>query len=201
MARGNLMRWVDALSHRISSALDKYARRNERGIILMFHEVHDDDNDYKREFNSGCTAPFLDAIVARLLRDRWDIVALDEAISRLEQNESARRFAVLTFDDGYRNTMTRALPILERYAAPFTVYVPTGAITRELPSWWLGVRALFQRYDTITISPMAKTFECHDATAKIAAHADVVRGGCTTTIGVCPPWLRPSRRMAFRCRN
>jgi peptidoglycan/xylan/chitin deacetylase (PgdA/CDA1 family) len=169
------MRWLDAISQRISSAWNRHSRRNNRGVVLLFHEVHDDDDGYKRNLKAGCSAPFLDAIIGRLVHDRWDIVPLDEALSRLERDDASRRFAVLTFDDGYRNTMTRALPILERYAAPFTVYVPTGSITRELPSWWLGLRSLFQRHDTVTIPPIAKTYECRDTAAKTTACAEVRR--------------------------
>jgi peptidoglycan/xylan/chitin deacetylase (PgdA/CDA1 family) len=169
------MRWLHAISQRISSEWNRYSRRNDRGVVLLFHEVHDDDADYKRNLRAGCSAPFLDAIVGHLVRDRWDIVPLDEALLRLERDDSSGRFAVLTFDDGYRNTMTRALPILERYAAPFTVYIPTGAITRELPSWWLGLRSVFQRHDTVTVPPIAKTYECRDTVAKTTACAEVRR--------------------------
>jgi len=166
-------RWFAALSRQFSLAREAHARRNARGIVLLFHEVHVGDDHYARAFKAGCTRPFLDAILGRLRRDQWDIIPLDQVMSRLEQGNTARRFAVVTFDDGYRDTVTRALPVLERHGVPFTVYVPTGAITRELPSWWLGLRALFQQYDTVTVAAMAETFECHDMAAKMAAHADV----------------------------
>jgi len=169
------IRLFNALLRRVSLAREERKRRNARGVVLLFHEVHDDDDQYMREFKAGCTATFLDAIVGRLRRDRWDIIPLDQALPRLQHRDTAGRFAVLTFDDGYRNTMTRALPILERHAAPFTIYVPTGATTGELPSWWLGLRALFQKHETVTVSAMARTFECRDIAAKSAAHSEVKR--------------------------
>jgi peptidoglycan/xylan/chitin deacetylase (PgdA/CDA1 family) len=139
----------------------------------MFHEIHKDGESYSRELKTGCTASFLESVVVRLRRARWDIVALDEALARLDESDPSRRFAVLTFDDGYRNTLTRALSILERHQAPFTVYVPTGAVTRDLHSWWLGLRALFQSHSEIAVSAMARVFACSGDDSKLARYQEV----------------------------
>lgn len=40
---------------------------------------------------------------------------------------------VVTFDDGFRDTLTRAVPILERYGVPATVYVATGYLDGGSP--------------------------------------------------------------------
>jgi peptidoglycan/xylan/chitin deacetylase (PgdA/CDA1 family) len=134
----------------------------------MFHEVHDDAG-HLRELKAGCTVSLLEAVIVHLRREQWDVVTIGEALSRLEDGNPRRRFAVLTFDDGYRDTLTRALPVLERHSAPFVVYIPAEAPTRELYSWWLGLRALFQKRDAITIPAMDATFECRDVESKIIA--------------------------------
>src|ERR1700724_2925741 len=100
------------------------ARLGGAGVILVLHEIHD---DLPRELMTGCSPSLLAAVVDGLRRDGWDIVGLDEALRRIAQGVAATPFAVLTFDDGYRDTMSRALPVLERLNTPFTVYVPTGA--------------------------------------------------------------------------
>ena len=141
-----------------------------QGIILMFHEIHGSDEDYVQSFRTGCSASYLESAIVALRRDRWDIVSLDEAMLRLAADSASHRFAVLTFDDGYRDTLTRALPVLERHRAPFTVYVPPDALTRELNCWWLGLRALFQRYDTVEVAAMDARLECRDSAGKIAAY-------------------------------
>lgn len=43
------------------------------------------------------------------------------------------RQARITFDDGYADNLTVALPILEKYAKPATVFVTTGFIDRSQP--------------------------------------------------------------------
>ena len=140
------------------------------GLVFMFHEVHD---DFVRGLNTGITVSGLNSMIAQLRTEGWDIVALDEVMCRLRDGDPSRRFAVLTFDDGYRDLLTRALPVLEHHDAPFTVFVPTGAPTRELHSWWLGVRGLFERHDEITIAGMGTVFTCGDIESKMKGYQEV----------------------------
>jgi peptidoglycan/xylan/chitin deacetylase (PgdA/CDA1 family) len=135
------------------------------GAILMFHEVQEDPDD---ELMTGCSPEFLDGLVRGLIAAGWDIVALDEALRRIRYRTGSR-FIVVTFDDGYRDTFSRARVILERYSVPFTVYVPTGAITRELNAWWLGLRSIFRNHDVVRIDAMERTFACSSLPAKVKA--------------------------------
>jgi peptidoglycan/xylan/chitin deacetylase (PgdA/CDA1 family) len=118
---------------------------------------------------TGCPVTLLSEIVCGLRRDGWELVSLNAAVRRIEQQSTGAPFAVLTFDDGYRDNLTRALPILERLQAPFTIYVPTGAVTREVYAWWLGLRALFSSQDEVTIECMARYFSCGGLASKKAA--------------------------------
>ena len=142
-----------------------------RGTILMFHEVQ---NDPSAQLMTGTDASFLDRILGRLKRNGVDIVTMDEALRRLSEQDRTRHFAVLTFDDGYRDNRDVALPILEAHGAPFTMYVPTGAIDRTLFSWWLGLRALILTNESVEIEPMGRRIACSGREAKTAALNDVV---------------------------
>ena len=151
---------ASGLAHLVAPAL------GVRGVILAFHEIHD---DLDSELWTGCPTPFFERLIFWLRGAEWDIVTLDEACNRLHDRAQTRRFAVITFDDGYRDNITRALPILRREQVPFTTYIPTGAITRELYAWWLGLRELFRINDKVEIPFLDRTFFCSDLPGKRAA--------------------------------
>jgi glycosyltransferase involved in cell wall biosynthesis len=67
-------------------------------------------------------------------------VSLEECLERVLENDRSHRYAVLTFDDGYRDNVSMALPIRERHNAPYLMYVPTGGPARTLQAWRLGLR-------------------------------------------------------------
>lgn len=58
-----------------------------------------------------------------LLRRYFNPLGLAEALERLEQGKLPPRSACVTFDDGYINNLTVALPVLQRYGVPATVFV------------------------------------------------------------------------------
>lgn len=132
------------------------------GLILVFHEVQ---QDVDAELRTGCSPAQLRNWIERLRAAGRDIVTLDEALQRLK-DPSARPFAVISFDDAYRDTMKVALPVLEELQAPMTAFVPTGAITGSLFAWWLGLRELFKSRERVDIAAMNRQFSCPDLPSK-----------------------------------
>jgi peptidoglycan/xylan/chitin deacetylase (PgdA/CDA1 family) len=137
-----------------------------KGAMLLFHEIHDDPNT---EMRAGCSAAFLEQCIRWLRVTGWEIVSLADAIGRLCRNAEGRKFVAVTFDDGYRDNISSALPVLQREQVPFTIYVPTGAVTRELFAWWLGLRELFRVNDSVEIAPMGRSFSCRDLMSKLSS--------------------------------
>lgn len=135
-----------------------------KGAILLFHEIHDDPNT---ELCTGSSTAFFEQCIRWLRAAGWEIVTLADAIGRLNRGTQGQKFVVLGFDDGYRDNISRALPILRRAQAPFTIYIPSGAITRDLFAWWLGLRELFRTKDSVEIAAMESTFSCTDLASKV----------------------------------
>lgn len=64
-----------------------------------------------------------------LARKRYRVLALGELVAMLASGEPLpRRACVITFDDGYRSVVEHALPVLERFDFPATLYVITGLV-------------------------------------------------------------------------
>src|SRR6267143_1774593 len=60
---------------------------------------------------------------------RWfRVLPLLEAVARLRNGELPVRAACVTFDDGYADNVTTALPILRRHGVPATFFLATAFI-------------------------------------------------------------------------
>ena len=73
----------------------------------------------------------------RALAPRYRFVSLDEAVAMLRGEIPVRPYSLaLTFDDGYRNQLTQALPALRRWKAPATFFITTGHVEDRRPYWF-----------------------------------------------------------------
>jgi peptidoglycan/xylan/chitin deacetylase (PgdA/CDA1 family) len=121
------------------------------GAILMFHRVRPDPGaSFAPNAGLEITPGFLDGLLAHLRAKGYDILSLEAALDRLcAHAPPSRPFVVLTFDDGYRDLVDCALPILERHRAPFTAYVTAGFADRSARLWWLELEEALRRLDRI----------------------------------------------------
>lgn len=142
-------------------------RYRGRGVIFMLHSVVDGAGFYP-DAGLRCPGDRLAQVLGWLRESGVELVSLDEAVTRLAA-PAGTPFAAFTFDDGYDDTLTRALPIMEKFGTPFTVYVTTGMITREIDAWWLGLAALVRANDRVELDDLGVSFDCRDAAGKVAA--------------------------------
>jgi peptidoglycan/xylan/chitin deacetylase (PgdA/CDA1 family) len=119
-----------------------------------------------------CPAGRLEWTLQWLKQNGTEFVSLDEAIARLSGPQTGW-FAAFTFDDGYADNLTHALPVMERYNAPFTVYATTGMVTGEIDAWWFGLSALIRTSDRIEMPELGKRFKCTDHAAKQRAFLSI----------------------------
>ncbi|MEL6734971.1 MAG: polysaccharide deacetylase family protein [Pseudomonadota bacterium] len=134
-----------ALSAMTFTGLDRlYAQLDrELGMILTFHRVESDQPD-ERTPNAHLTVHpgFLDDVISLLKRRNIEIVSMDEARRRIAEPIDYQRFAALTFDDGYRDNLKNALPVLESHRAPATLYIAPGLVEGTASLWWEGLGQL-----------------------------------------------------------
>jgi peptidoglycan/xylan/chitin deacetylase (PgdA/CDA1 family) len=126
------------------------------------------------------TPAYLDAVLGATRAAGYRIVPLAEVKSRLVAR-AAERFVALTFDDGYRDNLDHALPVLERHAAPATIFVTTGFADRTTRLWWLDLEALIRRSDRLEGSLDGRSLRL--ATATTAEKRAAFTRLATTLIG------------------
>lgn len=103
------------------------------------------------------TPEFLDYAIRRLRKLGYDIVSIDEALARTENPDPTRPFVVLTFDDGYRDNLVHALPVLNHNKAPFTLYVPTALVDGVGEVWWQLLEDIISAQKAIQVTYLGVT--------------------------------------------
>jgi len=66
-----------------------------------------------------------------------DVLPLDEAVQAMAQGKLRRKTVAITFDDGYRDNMKVALPVLRQHNFAATIFVTTG-LTGTTRALWPG---------------------------------------------------------------
>lgn len=102
-------------------------RMKKEILVLCYHRIYEPQYDVQ-----------LLSVMPRVFEQQMKYLKKNYNILRFEEDwtESDRDGIVITFDDGYLDNLTYALPILEELQMPATVFVSTGTLsgTREL--WW-----------------------------------------------------------------
>jgi peptidoglycan/xylan/chitin deacetylase (PgdA/CDA1 family) len=133
------------------------------GAILTLHHVRPARRGaFQPNRLLEVTPQFLAAVIRRLKRSNLDIVSLDEMYRRLVQRDFKRRFVCITFDDGYRDLLQYAWPILKKNNVPLALYVPTGFPDRIGELWWVALERVVARNDRIGlyIDGRDQRFDC-----------------------------------------
>src|SRR5690349_23378353 len=124
------------------------------GAVLMLHHVRPARHDrFQPNHLLEVTPKFFERVIRRLRRSRTDLVSLDEMHRRLTTGDfPRRRFVCITFDDGYRDNLQFAYPILKKYELPFAIYVATSFAARLGGLWWLALDAVIARNDMVGVA-------------------------------------------------
>ena len=121
-----------------------------RGVILTMHHVWRGRTlPFQPNRILEIAPEFLDAVLKMIRAEGYDIASMDEVPVRLRQ--PGPRFVVLTFDDGYRDNLTEALPVLKANSAPFTLYLTPGFADMEAPLWWRDLEDVVTKVDSIEV--------------------------------------------------
>ncbi len=95
----------------------------DRAVILMYHSVGSGNGRFW-----NVTADAFAEQMGYLKESGSLVVPLEEVVRRVRASEKLGGVVAITFDDGYRDNYTVALPILKKYDLTATVFVTTANI-------------------------------------------------------------------------
>jgi peptidoglycan/xylan/chitin deacetylase (PgdA/CDA1 family) len=104
------------------------------GVILRYHRVIPPEEPMA-PYRMGIGADLFESQMAWLSRN-GRVVSLEEFLHWKDSGKAPPEdLFVVTFDDGYRDNLTHAAPILRRYGMPATFYIAAACLTERMPFW------------------------------------------------------------------
>ena len=128
--------------------LDLYGRIHRRvtggGVsIINYHRVGDDSDIFLNKLDTQTFEREL-----HYIEERFKILPLNELSQHLEAGApGGNSFAAITFDDGYKDNFTQALPILRKHGIKAAFFPITDVLDRESMLWVDEVRYMIHQSD------------------------------------------------------
>lgn len=117
----------------------------DRLLVLTWHNV---DGTWSSPSSRGAGRRGLKQQL-KTLRRLATVVPLDTALRDLAEGRPLPpRAAAITFDDGYRDTLTEATVLLNELNLPATVFLVPGFLSREVLPWWEQLAWAFSQAST-----------------------------------------------------
>jgi len=108
-----------------------------RAVVLMYHRVLTADERARTGSHPALVVDAATFAMHMSLLSRWfTVIGVDELAGRMARGEPLRsRSCLITFDDGWRDNFTNALPVLRRHRLPALIFLPVNFIGRRRLFW------------------------------------------------------------------
>jgi peptidoglycan/xylan/chitin deacetylase (PgdA/CDA1 family) len=127
----------------------KPSRRTSGLLVLCYHNV---ESTWCFPARDGAGRKGMESQL-RMLRRLFHVMPLDDAVARLAEGRPLpARAAAITFDDGYRDNLTLAVPMLERLGLPATFFLVPGLLANDSIPWWEVISWAIQKATAPTLS-------------------------------------------------
>lgn len=111
-------------------------------LALTYHRIgNPDGSPYDHGLWSAHPDAFFEQV--RFCKSHLDVITPDDLPSVVARRRG--RYALITFDDGYRDNYEIAFPILRAAGVPATFFVTTGFIDCPRLSWWDEIAWMVRR--------------------------------------------------------
>ena len=139
-------------------------QRKEPSItILTYHSVVPDQAPVESyEYRNAVSVSEFEKQVG-LLKKIFKVISLDQAFNLLTSGNMTENYAVITFDDGYKNNYDYAFPVLKKHEVSAAFFITTSLIENKNCLWtdWVTYLFLKTRQQKVIITDDEQNFEFH----------------------------------------
>ncbi|MEI6435423.1 MAG: polysaccharide deacetylase family protein [Bacteroidota bacterium] len=106
------------------------------GQILMFHRVIPEFTRERIWSNSylEVTTDYFEKVILYYKKHNFEFLSLDELASK--GFSLKKKFVAFTFDDGFKDNLYHALPVMKKYDVPLNLYVAADFPDHKSILWW-----------------------------------------------------------------
>jgi len=101
-----------------------------------YHRIGDEDKSLFDPNVFSCTAELFEQHV-KFYNKTFTVISIEQLIAKIEANQTIdKKYAIITFDDGYVDNYEVAFPILKKHETPAAFYIATDYLDEPHIPWW-----------------------------------------------------------------
>ena len=110
----------------VAAVLPKFTRKNGTNAlsVLIYHRVLTETDDFRKGLPTVAEFEWQMALISKFFTP----LSMSEALELMAANSLPERAVCITFDDGYADNESLALPVLVKHKIPATVFVTSGVL-------------------------------------------------------------------------
>jgi peptidoglycan/xylan/chitin deacetylase (PgdA/CDA1 family) len=129
-----------------------FVRRSDAAIILGLHHVEKDDGSMLSQRVAPINPGMFEGILCYLQSLGYSFVSLNEIVDSPNRSQKV----AITFDDGFKSVYVNAFPILQKFQAPFTVFLTTATLGANNLLW---LHRIYAAVDRLTREDVHRSME------------------------------------------
>ncbi len=121
-------------------------------MCLSYHRVHPiskKENFFHPNLSLIVTPEMFEEQMAFISKN-YNCLNIYQAIDHLSKDMLPENTVIVTFDDGYKDNITYALPILKKFNVPAEIYITTGFPDKTCDLWWYELEHLLRELDYLS---------------------------------------------------
>ena len=123
----------------LKNGLKNFLRSGHPVLVLTYHRISNCEFD---PFQLNVSPEIFESHLV-FFKKHFAIIGLDQI-----KEKNKKRSIAITFDDGYFDNFSTALPILEKHQVPITIFISTGFIRGAFYYWDIVTEFINQGFDS-----------------------------------------------------
>lgn len=128
-------------------------------IILVYHRVLPSDQINKNNIINYGNYVTVEQFEKQMeyISERFKVITLDDMLNGIKVKN--KPYVVITFDDGYKDNLIYALPVLEKYNIPTIIYIISAVPENIAEVWWFELEMICGSQKSVELNWLGKNHQ------------------------------------------